>query len=351
MVSRFVSMLLVADTAAVSPENGALTGLTPFLMRHSFFGKDTTVDVVLKQMELECSVEEKLLLQEAFSCPICNAYVGNAETTTICDQMRSVERAFKLIDTDDDNSITIVELEDIWAWSTVIGEPDIDEFITDFQAALEHVIGCVLNEELQIRKKDFLLAFAHCLCGTEQCLLKTWNLKKRHTYYRKLGRLFGIESAAQRFRWSKFCYAFVSDTLAFITIPSLKLIALVYGDPPEDAPPTFYDKLTEAQWLPPGYTTFESFHSYLAKLWVPSLFSAFVFFCFRQGQTGVGVDEILHPILHYIVIGCYISTLSGYEPQRMVLRRLNQVNAPTTQAPPRPPSARPPKSIVTRALV
>lgn len=63
--------------------------LTPFLLKHSFFGKDNTVDMMLKSMEINCNDKEKLLIQRAFTCPICQ----DAETLTISDQMRAVQEA------------------------------------------------------------------------------------------------------------------------------------------------------------------------------------------------------------------------------------------------------------------
>lgn len=52
---------------------------------------------------------------------------------------------------------------------------------------------------------------------------------------------------------------------------------------------------------------------YLAKLWIPSFFSLMIFFASGDSLSGIGVDEILHPIVHYAMIGSYLSTLSGYE--------------------------------------
>jgi hypothetical protein len=53
---------------------------------------------------------------------------------------------------------------------------------------------------------------------------------------------------------------------------------------------------------------------YLAKLWIPSFVSLMIFFASGDSLSGIGVDEILHPIVHYAMIGSYLSTLSGYEP-------------------------------------
>jgi len=48
--------------------------LTPFLLKHSFFGKDNTVEMMLRSMDVNCSEKEKQLIQEAFTCPVCNTH-------------------------------------------------------------------------------------------------------------------------------------------------------------------------------------------------------------------------------------------------------------------------------------
>uniref|UniRef100_A0A7S0THZ0 Uncharacterized protein n=2 Tax=Hemiselmis andersenii TaxID=464988 RepID=A0A7S0THZ0_HEMAN len=176
-----------------------------------------------------------------------------------------------------------------------------------------------------ISLKDFVLAFAEALVGSDIELEDA--IEHRSIYYRRLGRLFGIEKTHQRFRWNKFWLTFFSDTLAFVAFPMCKVLELIAEYRPSSRLPVLNDILTEAQWLPVPYTSFNAFHTYLFKLWAPALWSVVAFFFFfpKGSDRGLlGTDEVLQPLCLYALIGTYISTISGYEHYRIVLRRLNQ---------------------------
>lgn len=109
-----------------------------------------------------------------------------------------------------------------------------------------------------------------------------------------------------------------------------------YGRPESDddegsGGATLHDKLTQSQWLPTPYNSFDEFQYYLMKLWLPSIFSVVCYVLFSSYMQHISVAEVLSPTVIYIIIGSYVSTISGYEHPRMVLRRMNMAISAQTK--------------------
>jgi len=178
------------------------------------------------------------------------------------------------------------------------------------------------EEEAPITEKDFMLAFARCLCGTVHEAEMEEMLELRADEYRKIGKLFGMEKVQQHFSWNKFGLTFFSDTFAFISFPLCKILDYLRSEE-DDERSSFYDILTESQWLPSPYASYDAFQHYLMGLWGPSMFSIISYCVFFSYMEHVSLMEVLSPIIIYFIIGTYIATISGYEHPKLVLRRLN----------------------------
>jgi hypothetical protein len=300
--------------------------LSNFLQKHSFAGPEQ-LDNLLSVLRIKCDLDEKEILLDAFTCPVCDAasLESAAACTTTSDQIRAVWEAFRLIDADGDGYITLMDLSDIASWAP-------DDFGTDFindliaelykqsQGASEY------NEDnTPVNGKDFLLAFAHCLkIGDDEDVEEV--LEKRAHEYRRIGKLFGLERVQNFFNWRKFWLTFMSDSLAVVALPLcvvLDLLHVTAGTTEDGEKKSLYDLLTESQWLPVGYISYDSFQYYLMKLWMPSLFSVMVYCIWNSSMQVISPSEVLSPIAIYLIIGTYISTISGFEPARLVRRRLN----------------------------
>mmetsp|Transcript_23394 Transcript_23394/g.76019 ORF Transcript_23394/g.76019 Transcript_23394/m.76019 type:complete len:1170 (-) Transcript_23394:1860-5369(-) len=290
--------------------------ITRFLAKHSFAGPEQ-LGGLLKALDLDCDEEEKELLQFAFMCPVCDTPF--APCTTLSDQIRAVTDAFRLIDADGNGIITLTDLRDIASWaSDDSGTEFINNLVQELQTwQMER--GMVAEEDTPISGKDFVLAFARCLSHEEAEMEEI--LEQRADEYRKIGKLFGMERVQNHFSWNKFWLTLFSDALAPISFPLCKVLDWMQTDDDEEA--SFYDILTESQWLPEPHTSFDSFQHYLMTLWVPSVFSLLVFFMFHSEMDSISIMEVLSPFTMYIIIGTYIATISGYEHPKLVLRRLN----------------------------
>eukprot|EP00960_Hanusia_phi_P064898 765951-Hanusia_phi.AAC.4 len=290
--------------------------ITRFLAKHSFAGPEQ-LGGLLKSLDLDCDEEEKELLQFAFMCPVCDTPF--APCTTLSDQIRAVTDAFRLIDADGNGIITLTDLRDIASWAS---DDSGTEFINNLVAELQTwqmERGMLAEEDTPISGKDFVLAFARCLSHEEAEMEEI--LEQRADEYRKIGKLFGMERVQNHFSWNKFWLTLFSDALAPISFPLCKVLDWMQTDDDEEA--SFYDILTESQWLPEPHTSFDSFQHYLMTLWVPSVFSLLVFFMFHSEMDSISIMEVLSPFTMYIIIGTYIATISGYEHPKLVLRRLN----------------------------
>jgi hypothetical protein len=182
------------------------------------------------------------------------------------------------------------------------------------------------EQEAEISEKDFTLAFARCLCGTVREAEMEEMLEQRAEDYRKIGQLFGMEKMQQHFSWNKFALTFFSDTFAFISFPLCKF--LEHLRPSADTldgegKSSLYDVLTECQWLPLPFASFDAFQHYLMSLWGPSMFSIVSYCVFYRYMQHISLMEVLSPLMIYCIIGTYMATISGYEHPKLVLRRLN----------------------------
>lgn len=155
--------------------------------------------------------------------------------------------------------------------------------------------------------KDFLLAFARCLEPDSELGTIEEILERRAVEYRKIGSLFGMEKVQQQFHWNKFLLTFFSDTLAVVAFPLCKGLEYMQtddaeqGDDDDEPPPptraTLHDILTQSQWLPAPYNSFDAFQYYLMKLWVPSIFSFVFYFTFSSYMKHISVAEVLSPTI------------------------------------------------------
>uniref|UniRef100_A0A7S4KVP2 EF-hand domain-containing protein n=1 Tax=Guillardia theta TaxID=55529 RepID=A0A7S4KVP2_GUITH len=268
------------------------------------------LDILLQGLGFYCDESEKDVLIKAFMCPVCDT--SNAVYTTTTDQIRAVHDAFGLIDADQDGAITLTDLRDIASWAS-------DDSGTDF---INHLLDELPHgEDVPITKKEFILAFARCLIYNDEVEVEEV-LEKRAYEYRRIGKLLGMERVQSQFSWPKFWLSFFSDALAFISFPLCKLSdGIRLGKHHRNM--SLYDILSESQWLPEPYTSFDSFQYYLMVLWLPCIFSLVIFFVFYSQMDKISVLEVLSPIGVYIMRGMYIATISGYEHPRLVLRRLN----------------------------
>eukprot|EP00960_Hanusia_phi_P050065 759977-Hanusia_phi.AAC.2 len=268
------------------------------------------LDLLLQGMGFYCDEMEKETLMKAFMCPVCDT--PNNVYTTTNDQIRAVHDAFGLIDADQDGAITLTDLRDIASWAS-------DDTGTDF---INHLLDELPHaEDVPITKKEFILAFARCLNYNDEVEVEEV-LEKRAYEYRRIGKLLGMEKVQSQFSWPKFWLSFFSDAMAFISFPLCKISdGIRLGKQHRNM--SLYDILSESQWLPEPYTSFDSFQYYLMVLWLPCIFSLVIFFVFYSQMDKISVLEVLSPIGVYIMRGMYIATISGYEHPRLVLRRLN----------------------------
>ena len=82
-------------------------------------------------------------------------------------------------------------------------------------------------------------------------------------------------------------------------------------------------RLAEAHWLPDFSATYNDYQIYLMQLWLPSACSLLVYTLYHDGMVNVSTAEVVSPFVVYALLIAYVSMISGFEPSRLVLRRLN----------------------------
>ena len=137
----------------------------------------------------------------------------------------------------------------------------------------------------------------------------------------------GIERVRTHFSWRKCLLTFCGDIFAIGTAVIVRLVDLyreraarVAGAGPYKS---IISRLAEAHWLPVFSATYDDYQFYLMQLWLPSACSLLVYTLYHDGMVNISTAEVVSPFVVYALLIAYVSMISGFEPSRLVLRRLN----------------------------